>query len=97
MKIPFPNTPKDILTEMDSIKGKAMQGAFRKGVIACREVGLEAVNPYKAKYQPDGRGGTFAMAFRNHWNKGWNAWKKHVLGYAGIDHREVKDKTINYQ
>lgn len=57
---------------MDSIEGEALKGAFRKGVIAYREMGDKAVNPYKAKYKQNGRG-TFAMAFRNVWNKGYLA------------------------
>ncbi len=88
--IPFPDIPQALHSEMDQIKGEALKGAFRKGVIACRERGLKAVNPYRKIYRENGRG-TFAMAFINAWNKGWNAYKKHLLTYYGIDHKEVKD------
>ena len=71
----FPSLPKSLQTEMDSIEGEALKGAFRKGVIAFREMGNKSVNPYKAKYKKNGRA-TFAMAFRNSWNKGYLAAKK---------------------
>lgn len=88
----WPNIDEKISHEAESIKNKAFRGAFMKGVIACREKGIEAKNPYKSIYQPNGKGGTFAMAFRNYWNKGWNTWKKHTLNYCGIHENEVKNK-----
>src|SRR5690606_31441270 len=73
--IPYPDI--SLKSELDNIKGKALKGAFLKGAIACREKGKEAVNPYKAKYTKKGSS-TFAMAFRNAWDKGWSAYKKQM-------------------
>lgn len=74
--IPFPDIPNELHTEMDRIKGDALKGAFRKGVIACRELGLKAVNPYKKIYRGNGRG-TFSFAFKNAWDRGYEAYRKH--------------------
>lgn len=82
----WPDVEKKINSEAETIKNHAFRGAFMKGVIACKEKGFEAVNPYKMIYQDDG-GGTFAMAFHNYWDKGWNAWKKHVLNYCGFNEK----------
>lgn len=58
-----------------------------KGARACKNGGLKAVNPYKAIYQDDMKGGTFAMAFRNYWNRGWNAYNKSIR----------KNPKVNYK
>ena len=73
--IPYPDI--SLKSELDNIKGKALKGAFLKGAIACREKGKEAVNPYKAIYKQNGSS-TFAMDFRNAWDKGWSAYKKQM-------------------
>jgi hypothetical protein len=81
----FPTLP-DVRTEADSIKNPAFRGAFMKGVRAYKELGNEAVNPYKMIYQNDG-GGTFAMAFRNHWEKGVKAYKRSL---KKLEYRFIK-------
>lgn len=94
----FPDIDINVNKEAEAIKNPAFRGAFMKGARACKEGGLIAINPYKAIYQSDGRGGTFAMAFRNYWNRGWNAWKKHVFQYNGVDSNAVKDRpTSKYE
>lgn len=94
----WPDIEEKINHEAEAIKSPAFRGAFMKGARACQETGIKAVNPYKPKYKSDGRGGTFAIAFRNYWNRGWNAWKKHALSYAGFSNDEVKDRpTCKYQ
>lgn len=94
----WPDIDIKVNKEAEAIKNPAFRRAFMKGAFACKEGGLKAVNPYKVIYQSDGRGGTFAMAFRNYWNRGWNAWKKHVLQFSGLDHQEVKDRpTCKYE
>lgn len=74
----WPDIDIKVNKEAEAIKNPAFRGAFMKGAFACKEGGLKAVNPYKAIYQSDGRGGTFAMAFRNYWNRGWNAYNKSI-------------------
>lgn len=94
----WPDIETKINKDVSAIKNPAFKGAFMKGVIACRELGLKAENPYKPIYQDDMKGGTFAMAFMNYWNRGWNAYKKHSLEYCGISNSEVKDRpTTKYQ
>lgn len=93
----WPDIDEKVNKEAEAIRNPAFRGAFMKGARACKELGLDAKNPYKAIYQQDGTGGTFAMAFRNYWNRGWNAWKKHTLGYAGFASSEVPDSSVKYQ
>lgn len=79
MTIPFPDIPNAIKTELDTINGKALKGAFLKGVIACRELGMRAKNPYKSIYKQDGSG-TFAMAFKSAWDKGFMSYRRFKNG-----------------
>lgn len=83
----FPDIDLNVNKEAEAIKNPAFRGAFMKGARACKECGLTAVNPYKAIYQYDGRGSTFAMAFRNYWNRGWNAYNKSIRKKPKLDYK----------
>ena len=77
MKIPFPSIETELQTDLDSIKGTAMKGAFLKGAIAYREKGPEAINPYIQAYKDNG-GATWTKAFRNMWDRGYMSYKKYL-------------------
>jgi hypothetical protein len=83
----FPHLEKELeekkLSNINSIKGKSMPGAFSRGFIACKTLGIKAVNPYKDKRKSDG-GPTFSTGFHNSWNKGWELYKKIVSDYFGV-------------
>lgn len=71
-----------IESQLSSIKGNAMKGAFYRGFIACRELGYEAINPYRDRRKENG-GATFATAFKRTWEKGFDFYKRNILKYYG--------------
>lgn len=92
MKIPFTGFDEELEQKIDAelsrLRGP-VKGAFRRGFIAAREIGIKAVNPYKDKRKANG-GATYATAFRRAWAKGWNFYKKNACAYCGIEYQWEK-------